>query len=120
MRPYADSNFFTRLYLVLPDWQLANELMRNAVGTAESSLAVTWLHRLEIVNAFQQQIYSSRVYGQARITSEQAAIAQASFRSDLLRHGFYGWSRSIRRSSRAFLRMSAFATRRAKAFAFTM
>lgn len=88
MRPYADSNFFTRLYLVLPGSELATELMRNAVGTAESSLAVTWLHRFEIVNAFQQQIYSSRVYGQPRITSEQAAIAQASFRSDLLRQGF--------------------------------
>lgn len=88
MRPYADSNFFTRLYLVLPGSELATELMRNAVGTAESSLAVTWLHRLEIVNAFQQQIYSSRVYGQPRITSEQAAIAQASFRGDLLGQGF--------------------------------
>ncbi len=88
MRPYADSNFFTRIYLDLPGSERANELLREATDRIDAPLAVTWLHRLEIVNAFQQQIYSSRIHGQPRITPEQGAIAQASFRHDLVRPGF--------------------------------
>lgn len=88
MRPYADSNFFTRIYLNLPGSEWANELLRDAMVRSNAPLAVTWLHRLEIVNAFQQQIYSGRIHGQPRITPEQGAIAQASFRHDLVRRGF--------------------------------
>jgi predicted nucleic acid-binding protein len=88
MKPYADSNFFTRIYLNLPGSELANDWLQNAANRVESPLSVTWLHRLEVMNAFQQQVYSSRIHGQPRITPEEAATAQASFRHDLVRRGF--------------------------------
>ena len=88
MKPYADSNFFTRFYLHFPDSEIATGLLQGAVEQIETPISVTWLHRMEVINAFQQQIYSSQVYEQPRITSEQAAIAQARFREDLVRANF--------------------------------
>jgi hypothetical protein len=88
MKPYADSNFFTRLYLVLPDSQLAAALLEDAPRETASPLPITWLHRLEIVNALQLHVFAGRVHGQPRITPEQAATAQATFREDLDRADF--------------------------------
>ncbi|MDQ6655835.1 MAG: hypothetical protein M3Y80_08485, partial [Verrucomicrobiota bacterium] len=73
MRPYADSNFFTRLYLTLSASTFADKLLEQAQGTGIAPLPLTWLHRLEVMNAFEQQVFASRVEGQPRVTSEQAA-----------------------------------------------
>ena len=89
MKPYADSNFFTKFYLVLPASELATDLLDDARRRNAPPLPVTWLHRLEVVNALQQQVFASRVYGNPRITPEQAAVAQASFRDDLGRSDFF-------------------------------
>ena len=88
MKPYADSNFFTKFYLVLPDSELASKLMAIAAEGDTLPLPITWLHRLEVVNALQLQVFSGRMHGQSRITPEQASIAQASFRHDLGRSDF--------------------------------
>ena len=88
MKPYADTNFFTKLYLVLPDSQFAEELMGGVGSQVLSALPVTWLHRLEVVNALELHVFGARQVRQARVTSEQAAAAQANFRHDLSRPDF--------------------------------
>lgn len=92
MKPYADSNFFTRFYLHLPGSDLVDRLMTTAAKEVEAPIGVTWLHRFEVSNAFQQQVYSSRLHAQPRITPEQAAIAQARFREDVGRTNFLRWA----------------------------
>ncbi len=83
MRPYADSNFFTRVYLALPKSEITVVLLSEAARAAAPPLPITWLHRLEVLNAMEQQVFVSKLQGQPRITFQQAAAAQASFREDL-------------------------------------
>ncbi len=84
MKPYADSNFFTRLYLDLPGTEEAIALLEIAQGSAAAALPATWLHRIEVVNALQLHLFGSRAHAQTVVTPEQAAIAQAKFREDLI------------------------------------
>ncbi len=87
MRPYADTNLFTRLYLPLPETSVALQWLEHAQRNAAISVPITWLHRMEFVNAVQQHVFAGRT-GQLRITSEQAAIALMSFREDVAREEF--------------------------------
>jgi predicted nucleic acid-binding protein len=88
MRAYADTNFYPRLYLRLPDSEEALHWMEKARRPASQPLPITWLHRLEIVNALQLHVFTSRQPGQVRITPEQAAAAQATFQGDLAQSHF--------------------------------
>lgn len=83
MIPYADSNFITRLYIRGPDTADAREALAFAHTASEVSIPMTWLHRVEVKNAFQLFVFTGVLPGQLRITPEQAAAAHASFRSDL-------------------------------------
>src|SRR5687767_11896321 len=84
MRPYGDSNFFTRFFLKLPDTTAAFELLERNVTRIEMPLPVIWLHRMEIVNAFQLHVFVGRNSGQVRVTAEQAATAHAAFHEELV------------------------------------
>ncbi len=88
MIPYADTNFFTRTYLELPDSREADQLAARAERGGTRPLPVTWLHRLEVVNAFQLHVYFARSPGRVFVSREQAALAQADFRDDLARESF--------------------------------
>ncbi len=88
MSPYADTNFFTRTYLELPGSSEADRVVELAKRGETTPLPVTWLHRLEIVNAFQLHVFTSRAPGQRFVSPEQAALAQANFRSDVLAESF--------------------------------
>jgi len=83
MRPYADTNFFTRLYLGLPEHRQAVEHLEDANREGAAPLPITWLHRVELVNALQLHVFAGAQAGHARITTEQAAAAQAIFREHL-------------------------------------
>lgn len=83
MKPYPDTNFLTRLYLQLPDSEVADRLLGQAMAEGAAALPVTWLHRVETVNAFQLSVFVGRQGGQARVTPEQAAGAWAGFGKDL-------------------------------------
>jgi predicted nucleic acid-binding protein len=90
MRPYADSNFLTRLYLLLPGTNDAIREMERLRNNGKESLPITWHHRLETVNAFQLLVFASaQSSNQSRITLEQAAAAQADFRSDIAKAAFF-------------------------------
>ena len=82
MIPYADTNFFTRAYLSLPNSPKADALLLEAKRLGSRPLAITWLHRLEVMNAFQIHVFLSREAGQTYVSPEQAALAYANFRSD--------------------------------------
>jgi predicted nucleic acid-binding protein len=82
MIPYADTNLFTRAYLELPESREADDLLAAAKKSKSSALPFTWLHRVEILNAFQLHVFLSRGEGQTFVSTEQAALAYANFRSD--------------------------------------
>ncbi len=88
MKAYADTNFFSRLYLRLPDSEEAFALLENVKDTPGAPLPITWLHRLEVINALQLHVFSASRPGQVRVTLEQAAAAQAIFRTDLEERAF--------------------------------
>lgn len=88
MIPYADTNFFTRVYLELPDSAEADRLFESARRGSATPLPITWLHRVELINAFQLHVFTARSPGQSFITAEQAAMAQANFQDDLARTVF--------------------------------
>src|ERR1700677_1618284 len=83
MKPYADTNFFTRVYLELPESAKADRLLEKAKTGDSEPVAVTWLHRMELVNAFEISVWLSRQGGHPMVSREQAAVALATFREDL-------------------------------------
>jgi predicted nucleic acid-binding protein len=82
MTPYADTNFFTRVYLQMPGSAEADRLLLVASRSAAAPLPLTWLHRVEILNAFQLHVFQARSLGQPFISAQQAALAHANFRGD--------------------------------------
>jgi len=81
MKPYADTNFFTRLYLPLPESEKADRLLGSA--RKGSAIPVTWLHRMELVNAFELSVWLGKQGGHPAVSPQQAAVALATFREDL-------------------------------------
>lgn len=88
MIPYADTNFFTRTYLELPDSPEADRLAALAERGETRALPITWLHRLEFINALQLHVFFARSPGQTFVTREQATLAQVDFRDDLIKESF--------------------------------
>lgn len=88
MSPYADTNFFSRFYLRLSESEEVSRVIEKARSEEISPLPVTWLHRIETLNAFQLYVFAGQVGGQVHVTREQAAAAQASFRADLVDRDF--------------------------------
>ena len=88
MSPYADTNFFTRAYLELPESKAADGLFTKARTGESAPLPITWLHRVETLNAFQLHVFLARKAGQTFISPEQAALAYANFRGDVEAAGF--------------------------------
>lgn len=83
MRPYADTNFFTRVYLPLPESGGVLGLIGRTRRKNAAILPVTWLHRVELCNAFQLHILQGAGPGRIRVTAEQAGVAWATFQSEI-------------------------------------
>ncbi len=83
MKPYADTNVFTRLYLRLDDSPAADALADSARSERAEPVPITWLHRVEFVNALQLHIFAGKQTGHVRVTLEQAAAALENFRADV-------------------------------------
>ena len=88
MIPYADTNFYTRVYLQLPESAEADRLLSNAKESEAAPLPLTWLHRVEILNAFQLHVFQAHDAGQSYISAKQAALAHGNFRSDTQKSEF--------------------------------
>ena len=77
---YADTNFFTNLLVELSHSKDA-ELLTKSNG---SILPVTWLLRLEVVNAIQQCVFMSRHGVQdLRLVPEHATVLESHFLSEV-------------------------------------
>lgn len=88
MTPYADTNFYTRIYLQLPESAVADRLLRGAKEGQAPPLPLTWLHRVEILNAFQLHVFQADDAGQSYISAQQAALALGNFRNDTQKSEF--------------------------------
>ena len=83
MAIYPDTNFLTRAYLPTEETDTAQEMMEKARDEGAWPLPVTWLVRVELVNAFEFSVFTARTTAQQRVSPELAAAAHASFRDDL-------------------------------------
>src|SRR5882672_7363491 len=83
MKPYPDTNLFTWVYLEFPGSDEADQLMKQARNGDVAPLPVTWLHRVEAVNAFEFCVWLGRQPSHPTVTSQQASAALATFREDL-------------------------------------
>lgn len=79
MSIYADTNFITRLYLERPETAHAESIF----SVEKPLLPITWLTRLEVINAFEQSVLTGFGQAQVRISAELAAACQQQFRDDL-------------------------------------
>lgn len=109
MIPYADTNFFSRVYLALPESDQADRLLEAARKQDCPLLPITWLHQLELANAFELSVWLGKQGGHPRVTSENAAVAlhtfkaiwQAKCSSALLRSSFPTYTRGLKTRWRA-------------------
>lgn len=88
MSPYADTNLLTRVYLRQGDSEEALNLIETGREKSALPFPITWLHRIEVINALQLHVFAARAPGQFFVTPEQAALAQANFRDDIERETF--------------------------------
>lgn len=88
MIAYADTNFFSRVYLSLPESARADALLETARKGGCPLLPITWLHQMELTNAFELSVWLSKQGSGPRITPEAAAIALHTFKSDLVEEQF--------------------------------
>ncbi len=79
MNIYADTNFLSRLYLERPETSEAEALFKRD----QPLLPITWLLRVEIINAFEQSVLTGYGESRARISAEFAAACHQQFRDDL-------------------------------------
>lgn len=79
MKIYADTNFFTYIYLEEPSENKAD----SRLGVLSNPLPITWLLQAELINAFQLSILSGYGEDRRRISPEMAAACQEQFRDDL-------------------------------------
>lgn len=80
MKIYADTNFFTSLYCQGPNEEAAVKLHSKAIGLGIAGYPITMIGRLELINALQQSVFSTRhgVSG-VRLTPEYALVIEAMF-----------------------------------------
>lgn len=88
MKPYADTNFFTRVYLSLPESEQADRLVELAKNRGATLLPITWLHRMELANAFELSVWLGKQGGHPRVTAQNAAVAYETFKADLASESF--------------------------------
>lgn len=84
MKPYADSNFFSRIYIETEWTDEASALVAEFLSEG-SRLPVLWLHLAEVRNAIELFVFAGKQSGNRVITPKAAAVAQARFRSDCRR-----------------------------------
>ena len=81
MNAYADSNFFTRLYIET-EWTEEVLFTLGKLMSSGGRLPVLWLHRVEIRNAFELFVFAGKQGRGTRFAPEATAAAQARFRAD--------------------------------------
>ena len=83
MKPYADTNFLTRLYLGLDGAATAQSWLADAMAKDSPPIPITWLGELEMLNAVQRCVYVTRTEGRLRVSPEFADAVRAEFQDAL-------------------------------------
>jgi predicted nucleic acid-binding protein len=81
MKVYADTNVITRFYL-----SAEGEDVTSIGGGLSEPLPVFWLLQAEVINAFEQSVFTGFGETRTRISAELASASQASFRDDLTKN----------------------------------
>ena len=79
MRAYADTNFFTNLFLKLSHHEEARALYDRRGAQPEELIPITPLLEMEFLNALERYVFESRKGGQWRVNPEGAMVAAALF-----------------------------------------
>jgi predicted nucleic acid-binding protein len=91
MKVFADTNFFTNLWVELSQSDQANVLYRQVV-LAGVRLPVTRLIRMELTNALQRLVFEARHGTQSfRVSNEMALAARGILDSELMAGLFFEW-----------------------------
>lgn len=91
MKVFADTNFFTHLWLELRHTQEAKTLFQELLES-EAVLPVTRLIRMEFTNALQRLVFESRTGTQElRVTNETAMAMKATMEDELSRAVWAKW-----------------------------
>jgi predicted nucleic acid-binding protein len=88
MKPYADTNFLTRLYLGLDGAATAQNWLKDAMTQSSPPIPITWLGELEMLNAVQRCVYVTRTEGRLRVSPEFADAVRAEFQDALSQADF--------------------------------
>ncbi|MSU51740.1 MAG: PIN domain-containing protein [Opitutus sp.] len=90
MPVYPDTNLLVRLYTEMPESPLTLQRFENLRRNRGARLPITWLHQMELTNAFQQLVFLARQGGGIRMSPERAMLCLADFDEDLVTgHGLY-------------------------------
>lgn len=79
MTIYADTNYLTRFYLDRPESEASDSLCEKH----QPVFPITWLLRLELVNAFEQAVFTGMGTAGSRVSPNLAAACQEFFKEDL-------------------------------------
>ena len=83
MALYCDTNLLIRLYVEFPTSALALQQLSQSRRRGPARIPITWLHQLELINAFEQLVFLTRNGDGLRMTPEKAVLAAAQFEEDL-------------------------------------
>jgi hypothetical protein len=91
MKVFADTNFYTNLWLELAHTDQAHALYDRLLK-AGGSLPITRLVRMELTNALQRLVYDSRHGSQGlRVSPESALAAHGDFDAELIAGDILEW-----------------------------
>jgi predicted nucleic acid-binding protein len=91
VKVFADTNFYTNLWLELAHAERANALYAKLLKSG-GSLPVTRLVRMELTNALQRLVYESRHGSQdIRVSPEAALAAHEDFDAELIAGDVLVW-----------------------------
>ncbi len=83
MKTYCDANAYLKIYLTMPEQEMAAAFLHSGNSADTWPLPVTDLLRLEVSNAIERMVFESRTSGQWRATPEMALVAHGDFEADL-------------------------------------
>lgn len=87
MKPYADTNYFTALLCGGPHAGAAEELQASSLEQGGPPLPATFLIRMEVANAIEQQVFLARAGALGVHASPEAAMIQEATFMDELQRG---------------------------------
>lgn len=105
MKAYADTNFFTRLYLPSLDLPRVNRKLTDYLQRETEPLPFTPLHRLEFRNAIRLMVFRRKHRGEIALSQAQARQILFENETDVIQqvfimHRAIDWTDALREAER--------------------